>query len=207
MINVVLWGQAGNISIQDWRGSITKKRFHIYRRLITVKFDSYTIVLPLLSWCSFESYVVRILNCWFPDIDECTNNPCNQWCKNTVGGYICHCHKGYKLQGATTCIGRLKVYFILFTFYFLFFSLNCIKFKKVNSVWFTNVRLGWRKMDWGLKISLKIGFNYIYFTGVWLEVLFSKLYEHEQNSDTVLPKINNLIVSYLEGLFIQENQC
>jgi len=38
------------------------------------------------------------------DTDECASNPCNQWCKNTNGGYVCHCHKGYKLQGSTTCV-------------------------------------------------------------------------------------------------------
>lgn len=42
------------------------------------------------------------------DTDECANNPCNQWCKNTNGGYICHCHKGYELQGKNTCVGRLN---------------------------------------------------------------------------------------------------
>ncbi|XP_068719978.1 sushi, von Willebrand factor type A, EGF and pentraxin domain-containing protein 1-like [Montipora capricornis] len=38
------------------------------------------------------------------DDNECNNNPCNQWCKNTNGGYVCHCHKGYRLQGSTTCV-------------------------------------------------------------------------------------------------------
>lgn len=42
------------------------------------------------------------------DTDECANNPCNQWCKNVNGGYICHCHKGYELQGKNTCVGRLN---------------------------------------------------------------------------------------------------
>ena len=42
------------------------------------------------------------------DTNECANNPCNQWCKNTNGGYICHCHKGYELQGKNTCVGRLN---------------------------------------------------------------------------------------------------
>lgn len=41
------------------------------------------------------------------DTDECANNPCNQWCKNTHGGYVCHCDKGYELQGSNTCVGRL----------------------------------------------------------------------------------------------------
>ncbi|XP_074620011.1 sushi, von Willebrand factor type A, EGF and pentraxin domain-containing protein 1-like [Acropora palmata] len=38
------------------------------------------------------------------DDDECTKSPCNQWCVNTNGGYLCHCHKGYTLQGSTTCV-------------------------------------------------------------------------------------------------------
>ncbi|XP_078371653.1 sushi, von Willebrand factor type A, EGF and pentraxin domain-containing protein 1-like [Oculina patagonica] len=39
-----------------------------------------------------------------PDTDECANSPCNQWCKNTNGGYVCHCHKGYELQESHTCV-------------------------------------------------------------------------------------------------------
>ncbi|KAL9972183.1 hypothetical protein ACROYT_G018440 [Oculina patagonica] len=38
------------------------------------------------------------------DTDECANSPCNQWCKNTNGGYVCHCQEGYELQGANTCV-------------------------------------------------------------------------------------------------------
>jgi len=38
------------------------------------------------------------------DTDECASNPCNQWCKNTHGGYVCHCDKGYELQDSNTCV-------------------------------------------------------------------------------------------------------
>lgn len=30
------------------------------------------------------------------DIDECLDGPCQHVCSNTVGGYRCSCHKGYK---------------------------------------------------------------------------------------------------------------
>ena len=40
------------------------------------------------------------------DTDECASSSCNQWCTNTNGGYVCHCHQGYELQDANTCVGR-----------------------------------------------------------------------------------------------------
>ncbi|KAJ7352852.1 hypothetical protein OS493_033394 [Desmophyllum pertusum] len=39
-----------------------------------------------------------------PDTDECANSPCNQFCTNTNGGYVCNCNKGYELQESITCV-------------------------------------------------------------------------------------------------------
>ena len=38
--------------------------------------------------------------CFFPDVDECIQapKPCNFICKNTEGGYLCSCPRGYLLQ-------------------------------------------------------------------------------------------------------------
>lgn len=62
----------------------------------------------------------------FSDTDECANNPCNQFCTNTNGGYVCHCHKGYELQGNTNCVGRIRddIYRILKYAFFFIFSLT-----------------------------------------------------------------------------------
>ena len=72
---------------------------------------------PTLSWLQhlhqkaskrkLKFIILHVRFLLYLDIDECANNPCNQWCKNTNGGYICHCHKGYELQGKNTCVGRL----------------------------------------------------------------------------------------------------
>ena len=44
------------------------------------------------------------------DIDECLNtNECSntQICINTIGSYECHCKKGYKEDGNSSCIGEM----------------------------------------------------------------------------------------------------
>lgn len=44
------------------------------------------------------------------DIDECLSNDtnnCNQLCANTVGSYLCYCHKGFQLAlDSVTCVGK-----------------------------------------------------------------------------------------------------
>ena len=63
------------------------------------------------------TFITYVKNIFFfillTDIDECANSPCNQWCLNTVGSYICHCHIGYEVQGQNTCVGKRSLYLAL----------------------------------------------------------------------------------------------
>ena len=45
---------------------------------------------------------------FFPDIDECLNNPCpaNSKCIDEDPGYTCECKTGYSLVGGV-CTGKL----------------------------------------------------------------------------------------------------
>ncbi|KAM3281957.1 hypothetical protein P3S67_027604 [Capsicum chacoense] len=44
----------------------------------------------------YEGYVGNpYLSLGCQDIDECTNNPCDGICTNTLGGFQCSCPKGY----------------------------------------------------------------------------------------------------------------
>ena len=40
------------------------------------------------------------------DIDECTENPCEQSCTNTIGSFTCSCNNGYVLdEDGRSCNG------------------------------------------------------------------------------------------------------
>jgi hypothetical protein len=46
---------------------------------------------------------------FFSDINECSvnNGGCEQGCENTMGGFECQCHPGYKLHwNKKDCIGK-----------------------------------------------------------------------------------------------------
>jgi hypothetical protein len=46
----------------------------------------------------------------FSDVDECQSNVCkHQMCKNTLGGYLCSCRKGYKQASDGSCQGTINV--------------------------------------------------------------------------------------------------
>lgn len=120
-----------------------------------------SVLLTLSLVTSQRHSVSSVLNrCLFfpclrtPDLDECalSPKPCNFLCKNTEGGYLCSCPRGYNLQpDGKTCKGRFAGYFIAFfdsspcDLYCyplrqdaLFFrSLFCL-FRWVRSVWDTN---------------------------------------------------------------------
>lgn len=41
------------------------------------------------------------------DVDECRSGVCGQQvCKNTLGGYVCGCNKGYTQQADGSCQGK-----------------------------------------------------------------------------------------------------
>lgn len=49
------------------------------------------------------------LSALFSDINECSvnNGGCEQGCENTLGGFECHCHPGYKLHwNKKDCVGK-----------------------------------------------------------------------------------------------------
>ena len=64
-------------------------------------------MLLSIYYCNY--YVMQCSN---SDIDECSVNnssPCDQVCKNTVGGYVCGCYTGYMLvSGSSQCQGKLQ---------------------------------------------------------------------------------------------------
>ena len=48
---------------------------------------------------------------YIPDINECTENPCDQNCTNTVGSFTCSCNNGYELdRNNRSCNGMYNVY-------------------------------------------------------------------------------------------------
>ena len=63
-------------------------------------------ILPLLHLDIILSMLI-IRYILLLDINECDNNPCQQYasCTNTEGSYNCNCSSGYMANGAT-CIGK-----------------------------------------------------------------------------------------------------
>lgn len=57
------------------------------------------------------SFVSTAVLCYVADINECLTNPCDQICRNTVGGYACECNAGFLLNTTTrsTCYGKPKM--------------------------------------------------------------------------------------------------
>lgn len=57
---------------------------------------------------SGHSFIVSVLYFDITDVNECDDQPCDQLCDNTDGGFECRCNEGYMLaENMMSCESKL----------------------------------------------------------------------------------------------------